>query len=120
MPKTELVHNVIFTSKPSATFTVAEWIEVFYNGQRGHSMLGHVAPAVFERRYYDNLNAASAAEPGCLLFRGKPSTEASSTEDTYAIAKWSEEPRRASDPSLSSRSKRSAWCSWRIAASALS
>lgn len=59
--KTELVHNIIFTSKPSAIFTVAEWIEVFYNGQRRHSTLGHIAPAVFERRYYDNLNAASAA-----------------------------------------------------------
>ena len=59
--KTELVHNIIFTYKSSATFTVAEWIEVFYNGQRRHSTLGHVAPAVFERRYYDNLNAALAA-----------------------------------------------------------
>ena len=59
--KTELVHNVIFTSKASATSTVAEWIEVFYNGQRRHSTLGHVAPAVFERRYYNNLNAAVAA-----------------------------------------------------------
>ena len=53
--------NVIFTSKPSATFSVAEWIEVFYNRQRRHSTLGHVAPAVFERQYYDNLNAALAA-----------------------------------------------------------
>lgn len=58
--KTELVHNIIFTSKSSATFTVAEWIEVFYNGQRRHSTLGHVAPAIFERRHYDNLNAALA------------------------------------------------------------
>ena len=59
--KTELVHDVIFTTKASATSTIAEWIEVFYNGQRRHSTLGHVAPAVFERRYYDNLNAAIAA-----------------------------------------------------------
>ena len=59
--KTELVHDVIFTSKASATFTIAEWIEVFYNGQGRHSTLGHVAPAVFERRYYDNRNAAAAA-----------------------------------------------------------
>ena len=59
--KTELVHDVIFTTKASATSTIAEWIEVFYNGQRRHSTLGHVAPAVFERRYYDNLNAATAA-----------------------------------------------------------
>jgi len=29
--KTELVHNLIFTSKTSATSTIAEWIEVFYN-----------------------------------------------------------------------------------------
>lgn len=59
--KTELVHNVIFISKTSATSTIAEWIEVFYNGQRRHSTLGYVAPAVFERRYYDSLNAALAA-----------------------------------------------------------
>lgn len=57
----ELVHDVIFASKPSATFSVAERIEAFYNRQRRHSTLGYVAPAAFERRYYDNLNAALAA-----------------------------------------------------------
>lgn len=59
--KIELVHNVIFTTKASAEFAIAEWIEVFYNGRRRHSSIGHVAPAEFERRYYANLNAAHAA-----------------------------------------------------------
>lgn len=59
--KIELVHNMIFTTKASAEFAVAEWIEVFYNGRRRHSSIGHVAPAEFERRYYANRNAAHAA-----------------------------------------------------------
>jgi transposase InsO family protein len=59
--KTELVHNVIFTTKASAKFSIAEWIDVFYNGQRRHSTIGHVAPADYERHYYANLNAALAA-----------------------------------------------------------
>lgn len=59
--KIELVHNMIFTTKASAEFAIAEWIEVFYNGRRRHSSIGHVAPAEFERRYYANLNAAHAA-----------------------------------------------------------
>ncbi len=59
--KTELVHNVIFTTKASAKLAIAEWIDVFYNGKRRHSTIGNVAPAEYERRYYDTLNAAVAA-----------------------------------------------------------
>jgi transposase InsO family protein len=59
--KTELVHNVIFTTRASAQFAIAEWIEVFYNGQRRHSAIGYVSPVEYERRYYANLNAAVAA-----------------------------------------------------------
>lgn len=59
--KIELVHNMIFTTKASAEFAIAEWIEVFYNGRRRHSSIGHVAPAEYERRYYANLIAAHAA-----------------------------------------------------------
>ncbi len=59
--KTELVHNIIFISKGSAQLSIAEWIEIFYNGQRRHSSIGNVAPAEYERRYESNLNAALAA-----------------------------------------------------------
>jgi putative transposase len=59
--KTELVHNIIFTTKASAKFSVAEWIDVFYNGKRRHSTIGYVAPAEYERQYYANLVANLAA-----------------------------------------------------------
>lgn len=59
--KTELVHNIIFTTKASAKFAVAEWIDVFYNGKRRHSTIGYVAPAEYERRYYASLLVQEAA-----------------------------------------------------------
>ncbi len=59
--KTELVHNIIFTTKASAKFSVAEWIDVFYNGKRRHSTIGYVTPAEYERQYYANLVADIAA-----------------------------------------------------------
>lgn len=59
--KTELVHDVLFTTKAAARIVIAEWIEVFYNGKRRHSAIGHISPAAYERRYYTQLTAALAA-----------------------------------------------------------
>lgn len=59
--KTELVHDVIFTSRGSAKTTIAEWIEIFYNGKRRHSSLDYLSPLEFERRYYESLERAEVA-----------------------------------------------------------
>lgn len=59
--KTELVHKVIFTTREAAKTTIAEWIEVFYNGKRRHSSIGYLAPAEFERRFYNILKKSRAA-----------------------------------------------------------
>lgn len=59
--KTELVYRVSLPTQASAKTAIAEWIEVFYNGQRRHSSIGYVAPREHERRYYLNLEAAEAA-----------------------------------------------------------
>lgn len=59
--KTELVHDVIFTSREAAKTTIAEWIEIFYNGKRRHSSLDYLSPLEFERRYYESLERAEVA-----------------------------------------------------------
>ena len=59
--KTELVHDLIFTSREIAKTTIAEWIEIFYNGSRRHSSLEYLTPLEFERRYYENLENTKAA-----------------------------------------------------------
>ena len=59
--KTELVHNMIFLTKASAKTTIAEWIEIFYNGKRRHSTIGYISPVECERRYYETMIAAEAA-----------------------------------------------------------
>lgn len=59
--KTELVYRVSLPTPAFAKTAIAEWIEVFYNGQRRHSSIGYVAPREHERRYYLNLEAAEAA-----------------------------------------------------------
>ena len=32
---------------------ITEYIEIFYNRQRRQKQLGYLAPAVFERQYYE-------------------------------------------------------------------
>jgi transposase InsO family protein len=59
--KTELIYNLIFTTKASAHSVIAEWIGIFYNAHRRHSSADNLAPAEYERRFYANLNAALAA-----------------------------------------------------------
>ena len=51
--KTELVHNVIFLTRDSARYAIAEWIEIFYNSKRRHSSLGYATPLEAERSYYE-------------------------------------------------------------------
>ena len=38
-----------------------DYIEVFYNGRRRHSSIGYVAPAEYERRYYERWDDAQIA-----------------------------------------------------------
>lgn len=59
--KTELIYRVILLSPASAKTTIAEWIEVFYNGKRRHSSIGYLAPREYERRFYAASEAAKAA-----------------------------------------------------------
>jgi putative transposase len=59
--KTELVHDVNFISRESAKTTIAEWIEIFYNGKRRHSSIDYLSPVEFERRYYESLERAEVA-----------------------------------------------------------
>lgn len=59
--KTELVEDLVFTSRANARTVIAEWIEIFYNGKRRHSTIGYVAPVEYERRYYAELEARAAA-----------------------------------------------------------
>lgn len=59
--KTELVHDVVFTTRTVAKTTIAEWIEIFYNGKRRHSSIGYLAPAEYERQYYERLELTEAA-----------------------------------------------------------
>ncbi|MCX4239248.1 IS3 family transposase, partial [Paraliomyxa miuraensis] len=41
--------------------TIAEWIEIFYNGKRRHSSLDYLSPLEYERRYYENLERTEVA-----------------------------------------------------------
>jgi putative transposase len=50
--KTELVEELGYSSRDVTRTTIAEWIEIFYNGKRLHSTNGYVAPVEYERRYY--------------------------------------------------------------------
>lgn len=59
--KTEMVHDVIFTSRAEAKTAIAEWIEIFYNGKRRHSTLDYLSPVEFERRYYERLELPEVA-----------------------------------------------------------
>ena len=59
--KVEFVHDVLFTSREDAKTTIAEWIEIFYNGKRRHSSLDYLPPLEFERRYYESLERAEVA-----------------------------------------------------------
>ncbi len=48
--KVELVHRERYASRRSATATIFEYIEVYYNRQRKHSAIGHQIPMLFEQK----------------------------------------------------------------------
>jgi len=46
--KTELVHHEHYATRESARASIFEYIEVFYNRKRLHSVLGYQSPEAFE------------------------------------------------------------------------
>lgn len=57
--KNELVHHRRFATRAQAVAEITEWIEIFYNRQRLHSRLGHLAPAAFARRFHQRQHATT-------------------------------------------------------------
>ncbi len=47
--KTELIYLADFDTHEQAQTVVFEYIEVFYNRQRGHSANGYLAPLAYEQ-----------------------------------------------------------------------
>ena len=56
--KNELVHHRHFATRQEAMNEITGYIEVFYNRQRRQARLGYLAPAVYERRFYEKRAAA--------------------------------------------------------------
>lgn len=52
-PAPGLVHHRQFQNQAEARYTIAEYIEVFYNRQRLHQALGYRSPEEFEREKRD-------------------------------------------------------------------
>ena len=46
--KTELMEGVVFDDRNQARLAIFDYIEVFYNSKRRHSMLGYVSPLEYE------------------------------------------------------------------------
>jgi putative transposase len=59
--KREHVYRKIFLTRENAMTSIAEWIQVFYNGQRRHSTIGYCSPVEYERAYYSESAASQAA-----------------------------------------------------------
>jgi putative transposase len=55
--KKELIRNHVFDTRDNARAEVFEYIEVFYNRQRAHSLLGYATPHAFED-CFEKKNAA--------------------------------------------------------------
>lgn len=49
--KLELVHDADWATHAEARADVSEYIEIFYNTQRRHSVLSYVSPVAFERQH---------------------------------------------------------------------
>lgn len=59
--KREHIYRRIFRTRAEAMTAIAEWIEVFYNGQRRHSTIDYCSPVELEQRYYEELETTRAA-----------------------------------------------------------
>ena len=55
--KIELAHGADWTTHTEAHAAVAEYLEIFYNTQRRHSVLGYLSPVAFERQHEEKLAA---------------------------------------------------------------
>ena len=55
--KIELAHAADWPTHAAASTDVAEYVEIFYNTQRRHSVLGYVSPVAFERQHAETLAA---------------------------------------------------------------
>ena len=49
--KIELAHEADWATHADAYSAVFEYLEIFYNGQRRHSVLGYLSPIAFERQH---------------------------------------------------------------------
>lgn len=56
--KNELIYHRRYATRREAMQEIKEYIEIFYNRQRKQARLDYLSPAVFERRFYENLKAA--------------------------------------------------------------
>lgn len=54
--KTEHVYFEHYQTREQAKQSIFEYIEVFYNRKRRHSTLGYLAPATFEKQWYQQHN----------------------------------------------------------------
>jgi putative transposase len=59
--KREHVYRTILFDHKQATSSIAEWIEVFYNGQRRHSSIDYATPVEHERKHLARTAATLAA-----------------------------------------------------------
>jgi transposase InsO family protein len=55
--KIELAHEADWMTHTDARAAVAEYLEIFYNRQRRHSVLGYLSPVAFERQHEEKLAA---------------------------------------------------------------
>ena len=49
--KNELIHYQKYATRADAESAITEYIEIFYNRQRGHSCLGYLSPALFAEKF---------------------------------------------------------------------
>ncbi len=59
--KGELIHHVEYQTRAQARTEIFEFIEVFYNRTRRHSTLNYQPPLLYERQYYQQVQARPAA-----------------------------------------------------------
>jgi len=56
--KTEMVYHNTFETKAEARLAIFEYIEVWYNRQRKHSVLGYLTPCQYEELLLNNKSSA--------------------------------------------------------------
>ncbi|MGW4094493.1 integrase core domain-containing protein, partial [Nocardia sp. NPDC004750] len=51
--QTELLNTRKWSTTLELTIAMADWIDTFYNNERGHSYLGHLSPTEYETLWLD-------------------------------------------------------------------